>query len=1057
MQRQSPYLAAGLLAAILGFQALDSVFAQEAVKNESSAAAIRQYRAAVALQNRELFDLASDEWRRFLEQFADDPLAGSAMHYLGVCLLQTQDYEKAAETFQQVTAEFPSFEKLDATYFYQGLAQYQLGKLGNSDNFGRAAATFASLVAKQPSSSFVPQALYYRGEAYYALGDRPKAINEYQRLVENYPNHELNADALYALGVAQEEAGQPQEAGVTYNEFLKRHSEHGLATEVEMRLGETHFARGDYEAAQRRFISAASIEGFALADHALSRLAATYYEMKRFSEAGQAYAKLVNQYPQSGYSTASRLAAGNCFYLAQDYEEARDWFAKVIELNDPGSLEAAHWTARSFLRQDRPDDAVKTVKSALASTGAAESPYYTRLLMDEADGLYEISGQREQAISKYSAIADRFPEDGQAPQARYMSAFAALGTGKYAAAEKEAEKFLATFEDHELAPDVLNVAAEADLQLKEYARAEQRLARLAAEYGNDPRAPSWWVRHAFALHLQGKHADVVRALRERVESISDAKIQAEAYFLLGTSYQSLENNELALEALTASLEVARAWSRADEVLLALARSYRAVDDLGNAKAAAARLINEFPESKLLDRAHYRLAEYAQSEGDHEVAAREYALVLSNWPNSDLAQYAVFGLGWTNLAQGKAGQAEEVFSRFVNQSSGHELEPKVRYGRAVARQRAGKYEDAIADASAFLDSNPTGTDLWDAMLVLGLSQAGVEKHAEAIQTFSTILADNPGFGAADQVLYEIAWVYKESGQNQKSVESFQRLANNHPESSFAAEAHYHLGENLYEQKEYQEAGEAYLKALEKADTVEIGEKAGHKLGWSFFQLGDYDTAQSSFAYQVQQYPEGDLIGDGLFMLAETLFKQSKFSEALNTYSQAQTRKQSSDDFETLSLLHSAQAAGQLKRWELAQKLLQRCVEQHRETPYMPEVQFEQGWVLQNLGEHDAAIEKYTAVVESTQREVAARAEFMIGEIMFARKDHSEAVRHFFKAAYGYAYPKWQAEATFEAARCLEVLEKPEQARDTYLELIEKFPQSDRVAAARKRLETLSALQ
>jgi hypothetical protein len=49
--------------------------------------------------------------------------------------------------------------------------------------------------------------------------------------------------------------------------------------------------------------------------------------------------------------------------------------------------------------------------------------------------------------------------------------------------------------------------------------------------------------------------------------------------------------------------------------------------------------------------------------------------------------------------------------------------------------------------------------------------------------------------------------------------------------------------------------------------------------------------------------------------------------------------------------------------------------------------------------------------------------MIGEIYFNKKNHAEAVKHFFKVAYGgFAYPEWQARAQFEAGRCFEVLGK-----------------------------------
>ena len=63
--------------------------------------------------------------------------------------------------------------------------------------------------------------------------------------------------------------------------------------------------------------------------------------------------------------------------------------------------------------------------------------------------------------------------------------------------------------------------------------------------------------------------------------------------------------------------------------------------------------------------------------------------------------------------------------------------------------------------------------------------------------------------------------------------------------------------------------------------------------------------------------------------------------------------------------------------------------------------------------------------------------------------------YYKVIYGYSYETWQAEATFEAARCFEVLEKTDQAVKLYQELLEKFPESARAPATKQRIQQLTA--
>ena len=69
--------------------------AQEPARPANPAAS-RQYAAAAALQNREQYELAAEEWAKFLEKFAADARADRAQHYLGICNLKLKQFAPAA-------------------------------------------------------------------------------------------------------------------------------------------------------------------------------------------------------------------------------------------------------------------------------------------------------------------------------------------------------------------------------------------------------------------------------------------------------------------------------------------------------------------------------------------------------------------------------------------------------------------------------------------------------------------------------------------------------------------------------------------------------------------------------------------------------------------------------------------------------------------------------------------------------------------------------------------------------------------------------------------------
>lgn len=1025
---------------------------------KSSDAAIKQYRAAVAFQNRQVYDLAVDEWVTFLKKHSDDPLAAKAQHYLGVCYFQQQNYPEAQTAFEKVLAEHPKFELLSQTLVNLGLAQFNQGQQGRPGALQQAVSTFELLLEKFPQTQEAPLAWYYQAETLYSLDKKPEALTAYAKLVEQFPQHTLRSKALYGLGVAQEETGATAAAAQSYDTFLKEFSDDELATEVGMRRGETLLAQGDFAEAEKRFAAAAAVEGFEFADYARLRQAACRYELKQYGEAGKLYAELVAAFPDSPYAETATLAAGKCYFLAGDHAQAQSWLEKSRALGGDVASEASHWLARTLLREAKPAEALKVVEAALPA--AEESPLLPDLKMDQADALYEISERRSETVALYGKLFEAYPDHAIAPQAGYMAAYSALGVGDYEQALTRATAFLNAQAEHELVPDVLYVQAESQMQLQRYDQAEANFKQLLAKYADRPEAQQWLVRRGLCLFLQKKYAEVVELLTAQAGTLKTPETLAEAHFLVGSSQFELKQYPPAIQTLQASLAAAPEWRQADETLLLLGRAQGEAGDRAAALATLQTMIERFPESPVLDQTHFRLGELQYGAGEYSAAAASYAKVLENWPDSMLGPYASFGLGWANMSQQQFEPAAQAFTTLLEKHGDHELAPRARYARAMAQQQLGDFEAALADAESFLQTNPTGAEKSDILYVRGLSAAGLKKFAEAAESFQAILENDPQYAAADKVLYELAWAHLEQNQTDQAQDIFARLGKEHPQSELAAESLYRVGEFQYQNKEFAQSAVSYYGAFNKAGKTELGEKAVHKLAWAYFQQKDYDRALQSYRSQIDNFPTGVLSADAQAMIGECLFQQQKYADAFPALQKAIEKKPASSELQVLTLLHAGQAAAQLEKWAESLQLLERCATEFPDSAYLNEALYEQAWAQQNLGKMAEAAKLYETVADNTDAIVGARARFMLGELQFADKKYDEAVRSFFKVAYGYGHPNapagyhtWQADATFEAARCLEMLRKPEAAKKLYKELVELYPQSDKLDDARQKLMTL----
>lgn len=1031
-------------------------FCRPSAAQESSEAGNLQYRAAAELQRDGQFELAIAAWTNFLEKNPEHVYIPQATLNLGICYLKSKQYDKALATLQAVLDKYPDATFRDAAYLYLGVAQFSLGQDGQRNQHLAAAGTLDTLLRRYPETKYLAPALYYRAEADYALGKKEAAANWYARLIRDFPNDRLLPDALYALGATQQELGQFQAAGATYDRFLAVARGHARAIEVMMRRGETLFEMRQYEMAVPWFAKAADNKGFNLADHARMRQAACLVQLKRFAQAAEIYASIAREFPASSRIEEANLAAGKCYYQAGDWARSLEILSKVIAAQGPLFPEATHWAARSLLEQRKPAEAMALLEKTLAKAGGSDSEPDLRL--DLADAAYEIPKLRDMAVTLYADVVRDFPQDEVADYALYMAAFAAQGQGDYKAALAYAEQFLKSYPKSDRIAHVVAVAAESDLQLGQLEDAQRRYQDLLARYPHHDDVPTWRLRRALILHMQKKYPQTIAALQPILPRLNSRAAQAEAYYLLGSSFLQQRRFDEAIEALKTSLRADANWRQADDTLLVLADAFRQTSQVDQATETIRHLIATFPKSPLLDQAHYWLAEFAYNKGDMATAATEYQKTIRDWPKSNLVPHALFGLGWTQLSEKNYAAAESTFDRLVTEFPDHSQVPWARFARGTARQQLGKFAPAVEDVEAVLATNPSGKEKSDALYVLGLCQAGLKQSDEAIKTFETLLTEDPQYAGADKARYELAWTLRNAGKVDEAAERFAELATQSPASPLAAESLYHAAELRYDKKQFDAAAAIYRDVAAKTADPTLKEKALHKLAWSYFNQNQFDRAQSAFADQQRAVPNGRLLADAAFMQGECLVKQGKHAEALAAYERmlAMPQKPLGEDFETLALLHAGQAAAQLKQWEKSNSLLARAAAASPASAYLPEILYEQGWAQENLGRLDEAAKLYGAVPGKTGREVAARAQFMLGELLFRQKKHSDAIRTFYEVIYGgYDYPRWQADATYEAARCFEVLGKKDQAAKLYRELIEKYPKSDKAASAKTRLDTLGS--
>ena len=104
----------------------------------------------------------------------------------------------------------PAAEAVDPV---QVQAEYeQAFKLLKQSLYDQAIRAFSEFLLRHPQGDFSDNAQYWLGEAYYVTRDFEHALEEYDRLVSNFPNSQKLTHALLKGAFALQELGRTEEA-----------------------------------------------------------------------------------------------------------------------------------------------------------------------------------------------------------------------------------------------------------------------------------------------------------------------------------------------------------------------------------------------------------------------------------------------------------------------------------------------------------------------------------------------------------------------------------------------------------------------------------------------------------------------------------------------------------------------------------------------------------------------------------------------------------------------------------------------------------------------------
>lgn len=169
------------------------------------------------------------------------------------------------------------------------------------------------------------------------------------------------------------------------------------------------------------------------------------------------------------------------------------------------------------------------------------------------------------------------------------------------------------------------------------------------------------------------------------------------------------------------------------------------------------------------------------------------------------------------------------------------------------------ERAVQSYREFLDTPAGGEQRAEAMRRLAdlqlealhdrLAEEGGEyawiRHAEIIPLYRDLLEAYPAYRRNDQVLYQLARAYEDSGQREQALAALDDLVRDHPRAAMIDEVQFRRGEMLFVAGRYREAGEAYGAVVAFGEGSAFYEHSLYKQGWALYKQRRYEDSLDVF--------------------------------------------------------------------------------------------------------------------------------------------------------------------------------------------------------------------
>ena len=1014
----------------------------------------RDLATANGLLARGMYDLAAEEYAALLDGDLDEGSRPLAQYGLAICLYHLDRLPEALAVLESLE---------DATALpYHADALVLLGRirlmLGDPEG---ALPVLERMQREHRHHDLAADAAVGQVEALSRLGRHEEVARTAERFVEQWPDHGERWRVLYYWGVAESALDRPAAAIEHLDAISPSTCSDGLLVARATLLGAECLERTSrWKEAGQRFASLVDSAEGDVGRGARLGFARVSYRGGQFDAAMAALDQVIEGAVGDTYAGSALMLRGRIRLEQERIEEARADFKGAEGIEGVAGDEIAFWLARCAAAEGDDSAAAAGLERVLAEQ--PDSPLAAEVSFDRARALLN-AGETDAALKAFASFRDSFPDHPQAGDALLVLAFETHRAGDLDASDEHCKRFAKDYPDHPRAAEIEFLQAENAFLRSRTEQALEAFRVFVDHHPKDAQAAAARFRAGQAAYRLKRDDDAWSYLAPLAENDDVIRAFPEALRILGDIAIRRGEWKVAEAQLTRYVEHGEGISAADEGLFNLARALQQQGQSNEALRRLDQLLADHPTSTLRDDALFERGQIRLVIGEADGAAADFAAVQAS-EDKTLAGYAAYQLGVLAQSAGRSDEAAAYFEQAGAELADDTLRVEAEFHSGESLLAAGEYAKASDHFARFVKAHKDHPLRVEAEVNLAIALSRLDKPDDALRCYERISDEQTralGAYVRGRMLYEKAWVQRALGRTEDAQGTYAILvADRDTDAELRARAALESAE-LYANANQHDAAIRLLEPLcaagaddVSAPPADVRERAMYRLAVCRYATDDFAASAELLGRLLDAFPDSVFRIDASLYCAEALHRLGRHEAAASHFGRV-IEETADEDTRAAALLRLGETLAGAGHWAESEAAFARYLKERAGDERAFQARFGLGWARENLGRYEEAIAAYREVTASHKGPTAARAQFQIGECLFAQQEHEAAVRELLKVDILYAYPEWSAAALVEAGKCFEQLNRLSDARRQFEAVIERFPETEWAVMARTRLPQLAA--